>query len=143
MAKTDVISQDMVRAMKAKDNLKVQTLRTLVAALKNSRIAKGSELTEPEAEAVLGKEAKKRTEAIELYQQGNRPELVEKETKELELIKTYLPQAMSEAEVKALVDEVLKTAEDRNFGLVMKQVMAKVQGKADGKLVAKLVQEAL
>ncbi|MEK7622329.1 MAG: GatB/YqeY domain-containing protein [Patescibacteria group bacterium] len=143
MAKTDVISLDLVQAMKAKDGLKVSTLRMLVAALKNSQIAKGGVLTDQEAEAVLGKEAKKRQEAIELYQQGNRQELVDKETTELNLIKGYLPEAMSEVEIKAIVEEVLSTVPERNFGMVMKAVMAKTQGKADGKMVAKLVQEAL
>ncbi len=143
MAKTDVITADLVQAMKAKDSLKVSTLRTLVAAIKNAQIAKRGVLTDQEAEAVLAKEAKKRTEAIELYQKAKRQELVDKETAELKLIKTYLPQAMSEAEVKALVDEVLKTAEDKNFGSVMKAVMQKAQGKADGKMVAELVKNAL
>jgi uncharacterized protein YqeY len=143
MAKTDVIIADLVLAMKAKDSLKVLTLRMLVAALKNSQIAKGGALTDQEAEAVLAKEAKKRQEAIELYQRGNRPELVDKETAELNLIKSYLPEALSEAEVKAIVAEVLSSATDKNFGNVMKAVMAKTQGKADGKMVAKLVQEAL
>lgn len=143
MAKTDVITADLIQAMKAKDSLKVSTLRLLVAALKNSQIAKGSELTDQEGEAVLAKEAKKRQEAIELYQRGNRPELVAKETAELNLIKSYLPQELSETEVKVIVDEVLKVATERNFGAVMKLVMAEIKGKADGKMVAKLVQEAL
>lgn len=143
MAKTDVIIADLVQAMKAKDSLKVSTLRLLVAALRNGQIAKGAVLTDQEAETVLGKEAKKRQEAIELYQRGNRQELADKETAELNLIKSYLPEAMSEAEVKAIIEEVVNTVPERNFGMVMKAVMQKTQGKADGKMVAKLVQEAL
>ena len=68
---------------------------------------------------------------------------MDKETTELNLIKGYLPEAMSEVEIKAIVEEVLSTVPERNFGMVMKAVMAKTQGKADGKMVAKLVQEAL
>ena len=90
MAKTDVITADLVQAMKAKDNLKVSTLRMLLAALKNAQIAKGAVLTDQEAETVLAKEAKKRQQAIEAYERGNRPELVAKETAEREIIKSYL-----------------------------------------------------
>ena len=90
MAKTDVIAADLVQAMKARDSLKVSTLRMLVAALKNGQIAKGSVLTDQEAEAVLAKEAKKRQQAIEAYERGNRPELAAKETAEREIIKSYL-----------------------------------------------------
>lgn len=143
MAKTDVIKAELNKALKARQADKVSTLRMLVAALHNSWIAKGQTLTDTDAEAVLGKEAKKRQEAIEMYKQANRPELVEKETKELELIQAYLPKQLSAAEIKQLVEKIKQSGEVHDFGEVMAKVMGEIKGRADGKLVAEIVKQEL
>lgn len=143
MAKTDVIKAELNKALKARQADKVSTLRMLVAALHNSWIAKGQTLTDTDAEAVLAKEAKKRQEAIEMYKQANRQELVEKETKELELIQTYLPKQLSAAEIKQLVEKIKQSGEVHDFGAVMAKVMGEVKGRADGKLVAEIVKQEL
>lgn len=143
MAKTDVIKAELNKALKARQADKVSTLRMLVAALHNSWIAKGQTLTETDEEAVLAKEAKKRQEAIEMYKQANRPELVEKETKELELIQAYLPKQLSAAEIKQLVEKIKQSGEVHDFGEVMGKVMGEVKGRADGKLVAEIVKQEL
>jgi len=143
MAKTDVIKAELNKALKARQADKVSTLRMLVAALHNSWIAKGQTLTDTDAETVLGKEAKKRQEAIEMYKQANRPELVEKETKELELIQAYLPKQLSAAEIKQLVEKIKQSGEVHDFGEVMAKVMGEIKGRADGKLVAEIVKQEL
>lgn len=143
MAKTDVIKAELNKALKARQADKVSTLRMLVAALHNSWIAKGQTLTDTDADAVLAKEAKKRQEAIEMYKQANRPELVEKETKELELIQAYLPKQLSEAEIRQLVLKIKQNGEAHDFGVVMGKVMGEVKGRADGKLVAEIVKQEL
>ena len=143
MAKTDVIKAELNKALKARQADKVSTLRMLVAALHNSWIAKGQTLTDTDADAVLSKEAKKRQEAIEMYKQANRPELVEKETKELELIQAYLPKQLSEAEIRQLVLKIKQSGEAHDFGEVMRKVMGEVKGRADGKLVAEIVKQEL
>lgn len=143
MAKTDVIKAELNKALKARQADKVSTLRMLVAALHNSWIAKGQTLTDTDEEAVLAKEAKKRQEAIEMYKQANRSELVEKETKELELIQAYLPKQLSEAEIKQLVLKIKQSGEANDFGEVMGKVMSQAKGRADGKLVAEIVKQEL
>ena len=94
MAQTKTIEQNLITAMKNRDSLKVSALRMILAALKNEQIAKRRLLSEAEEVQVLQKEVKKRQEAIELYQQGRRQELVDKETQEIEIVKEYLPEAL-------------------------------------------------
>lgn len=94
MAQTKTIEQDLITAMKKRDSLRVSTLRMLLAALKNEQIAKRRPLSSQEEIQVLQKEVKKRQEAIKWYKQGLRQELAEKETKEAEIVKEYLPKAL-------------------------------------------------
>jgi uncharacterized protein YqeY len=91
MAQTKTIEQDLTTAMKKRDSLRVSTLRMVLAALKNEQIAKRRLLSSQEEIQVLQKEIKKRQDAIEWYKRGNRQELAEKETKEAEIVKEYLP----------------------------------------------------
>lgn len=94
MAQIKTIEQDLRTAMKKRDRLRVSTLRMLLAALKNEQIAKRRLLSEAEEIQVLQKEVKKRQEAIEWYKRGGRQELAERETKETEVVKEYLPKAL-------------------------------------------------
>jgi hypothetical protein len=144
MGKTKIILDDLKKAMQQRQADKVSALRLLVAALKNARIEKKTDLSEAEEVAVLNKEAKKRQEAIEMYKKGDRQELAAKEEAELQIIKSYLPQQMGEEKIKELVKEMKQAGElGDDFGQAMKLVMAKLKGQADGKLVAQVVKTEL
>jgi uncharacterized protein YqeY len=134
------IESDLSVALKAREELKVQTLRMAVTALKNARIAKMADLEEAEAVDVLRKEAKKRQEAITAYESAGRPELAEGEKQEMAIIEAYLPAQMSQEQVKAIAQEVLDSG-ITEFGLAMKEVMQRVKGQADGGLVSKVVKD--
>jgi len=145
MVKTTKTIEDALRqAMLKKEADKVSVLRMLVAGLKNSRIEKGEDLNEEDEMKVVKKEAKKRTEAIEMYKKAGRSELVEKETKELKMLKEYLPEEMGEEKIKEMVAEMKQAGElGDDFGSAMKAVMGRLKGKADGKLVAAAVKQEL
>ncbi len=144
MGKTKIILDDLKKAMLDQQADRVGVLRLLTAALKNAQISKNADLDEAEEVGVLKKEIKKRQEAIEMFKKGGREDLVLKEQAELKIIKPYLPQEMSEAEVKQIVKEMKTSGElGDNFGQAMKAVMAKLKGQADGKLVAEMVKAEL
>ena len=145
MVKTTKTIEDALRqAMLKKEADKVSVLRMLVAGLKNSRIEKGEDLNEEDEMKVVKKEAKKRTEAIEMYKKAGRSELVEKETKELKMLKEYLPEEMGEEKIKEMVAEMKQAGKlGDDFGSAMKAVMGRLKGKADGKLVAAAVKQEL
>ena len=143
MSLQQTIDKDFKNALKAKDRVKLDTLRMLKSALKNKAIEQKREvLEEKEFIVVIQKELKKRQDAEAAFKQGNRPELAEKEGQEAEILSTYLPDMLSEDEVSKIVDEVIAAGND-NFGQVMKEVMAKAQGRTDGQLVQRLVKEKL
>ncbi len=138
------LEKDLVEAMKAKRETELSVLRMLKTALKNKAIELKKDLTADEALAVLKSEAKKRRDSIEAFKDGGREDLAEKETSELVILEKYLPEQMSEDQVreeaKKIIDE-LTEEQKNNFGAVMGQVMAKLKGKADGGLVGKIVKE--
>ena len=143
---TDQISQDLVEAMKAKDELKTSTLRLLVSSFKNKQIEVGHELSDSEAQDVAAKAAKQRRESIEAYKKGGREDLVSREEAELEVINVYLPEQMSEVEIVKIVEQVITevgAAGAGDLGRVMSEVMKRLQGKADGAVVSGIVREKL
>ncbi|MGE5041892.1 MAG: GatB/YqeY domain-containing protein [Candidatus Levyibacteriota bacterium] len=143
------LQEDLKAAMLAKDEDKLSTIRMLKSALQYFEINKGGagyEATDEDVIDVVGKEIKKRKESIELYEKGGRPELAEKEKKEIEVLQGYLPEQMPEEEVVKLVSEAVeqtgaKTMQD--MGKVMGVLMPKVKGKADAGLVSNLVRQKL
>lgn len=142
----DKLTDEMKSAMKSGDKIKLSTIRQLRAQMKDAQIAKGDELTEEEMMAVLNNAAKKRREAIKLYEQGGRDELAENEKAELAVIETYLPQQLSEAEVSDIIDKAIAetgAAGPSDLGKVMGKIMGQVRGRADGKLVQQLVRTKL
>lgn len=147
MAFVDQISKQLMEAMKARDELKVSTLRMIKSALGAQAIQKGKDvLDDAESIEVLGKMLKQREESIEAFTKGNRPELADKERKEAQILKTYLPTPLSEAELKTIVESAVKElglSGPQALGAVMKVVMPKVAGRADGKLLNQLVRQAL
>lgn len=158
------IGDDIEGAMKRREQLKVETLRMLVAALVNKekekrhKVATGdkditeqelsqkAELSDEEVLDVINSEAKKRKEAMEAFEKGGRQDLVEKERAELEVLQAYLPEQLGEEELRQLVKEAVEStgaASPQDMGKVMAELMPKVKGRADGALVQKTVKEIL
>ena len=146
MPLVDKIQKDMYKAMKEKEKERINALRNIIGKLKYRYIDKRDKLTEQEEIKVIQSLAKQRRESIEIYKQGGRNDLVETETKELSIIEEYLPQAMSEEEVRRLVRETVKEtgAESMSdLGKVMPLVMKKGAGKVDGKIAQDILRELL
>lgn len=144
----DTLQEDIQKAMVARNEEKLSTLRMLKNAIQYAEIAKGLDYkaTDEDVLDVIGKEVKKHREAIELYEKGGRPELAEKEKKELEILQSYLPEQMSEEEVSKLVDEAVSStgaSSMQDMGKVMGALMAQVKGKADAGMVSNLVKQKL
>ena len=138
------IKVDLTAAMKAGDALRVSVLRMLLSELNYKKIDLGRELTDEDAIGVLQKEAKKRREAIASYTAGRRTEQAESEGRELAILTAYLPQQMSEEEVRAEIhQEMQKVGQPADFGAAMKVFSPMFRGKADGGMVARLVKEEL
>jgi uncharacterized protein YqeY len=155
------IQNDLKEAMKNKDAFLLGVLRMAVTAIKNKELEKRtklskteaiekldemSQLTDEEALAVMLSEAKKRKDAIEEFTKGGRQGLAEKEQKELEALKKYLPEQMGDEEIrKIVVGAIAQTgaSDVKEMGKVMAAIMPQVKGKADGSLVNKIVKEEL
>lgn len=139
------IKQDYQKAAKTKDKVKLAALRLIKSALENKRIEKMKELTEQDVIEVLKSEAKKRKEAIEAFEAGNRQEMAEAEKKELKIIEQYLPEQMSAKQIEAKVKEIIENIpeEQRDFGKVMGMAMKELKGKADGQTVNQAVKKIL
>ncbi len=141
------IERDFIAALKAREELRVSTLRMVKTALKHREVAEMRALTDADVIEVLKGLIKQRREAIEQYHQGGRPELAEKEARELAILEGYLPAPLSEAEIERLVQETIaelgaKTLKD--MGPVMKAVMAKLAGQVvEGRRVAEIVRARL
>ena len=140
------ISADIVDALRQgkKDRLKV--LRSLKSALKNREIDLKEELSEQEAMKVLNVEIKKREQAIELYLQGGRQELADNDNFEIEIIREYLPEPLTEAEMQAEVRKAVEeigAASMKEMGLVMKLLKERLGERADGKSLSNLVRAEL
>lgn len=144
----DQLQADLTAAMKARDTETTATLRMVMAAVKNARVAPGhsGEVDDQEALELLTKEAKKRSEAIEAYRAAGRGELADKEQRELEILRRYLPEPLSEDEVRAIVDEAIAqtgASGPGDMGKVMGAVTPKTKGRADGRLVSGMVKDRL
>lgn len=140
------LMDEMKSAMKSGDKNKRDTLRMLISQLKYARIENKDELTPDQEMSVLITAAKQRKEAIELYQKGERPDLIEKEQRELEIISSYLPKQLSDDEINIIVDNIVqKTGAQtiKDMGKVMSAIMKELKGKADGKKIQMLVRQKL
>jgi hypothetical protein len=158
------IQNDLTLALKEKDELRVLVLRQLSAAILNKEkekryklskekpeldeelLAEGSQLTDQEVIEVVSSEVKKRKEAALEFERGGRKELAEKEKKEIEILRPYLPEQLSEEKVKEMAKEVidrLGVKEQKEMGRVMAELMPKIKGRAEGSLISKIVKELL
>ena len=143
MGLLDKLAQEMKAAMLAKDADRLNTLRMLKSAIGYLQIEKKNEsLPEADLIAIVHKEIKKRRDSVEQYEKGGRPELAEKERKEIPVLETFLPQPLSSAELETIVKEAIQEASatsKKQMGQVMKIVQAKAAGRADGKTISELV----
>jgi len=143
------LQQELTTSMLARNELKTSVLRMLISAVNYYEIQKGGagySASEEDIISVIGSQAKQRRDSIEEYKKANRPELADKEQKELEILQTYMPQQMGEEEIKKLVSEAVSqtgASTIQDMGKVMGILMPKVKGKADGSLVSNLVKQAL
>ena len=149
MALKEILNADIKTAMLARDSLTLDTLNGVKTAITYEEVAqkiRDTGLDDPAIEALIVRESKKRDEAAELFDRGGNHEAAEKERAEKEILKKYLPQQLSEAEIKALVTEAITqtgATEVKDMGRVIGAVKAKAGNAADGGLVAKLAREAL
>lgn len=145
------ITIDLKVALKSGDSFRTNTLRFLLSSLHNKEIEKKGKGLEPtlsddEVIEVLSREAKKRKEAIEAYKKGNRTDLAQKETKELEIIEKYLPEQLTEEEIEKIVKTAIEKtgAKDvKDFGRLMGEAMKELKGKADAILVGEMIKNKL
>ena len=141
------IFNDYKQAMKNKDTLKSSALSFLRAEMINLAFAKKKKnLDDSEVIAVIRKQVKAHQESIEQFTQGRRQDLADKEARELEILKAYLPLELEPNEIKKIIEEAITTtsAQDlKDMGKVMKEVSAKIAGKADAKIVSDLVKARL
>ncbi|HAJ32508.1 MAG TPA: glutamyl-tRNA amidotransferase [Candidatus Atribacteria bacterium] len=142
----EVIFNDMKKALKGNEKLKLSTLRLIRAAIKNAEISKKDKLTEDEVIGIVANNLKKLEESLDIFNKGQRPELADKAKKEIEIVKKYLPEQLSEEEVEKIVKETIikfgfKGLQD--IGPAMREIIPQLRGKADGKVVNKMVRDLL
>jgi uncharacterized protein YqeY len=146
MALKGGIQDAMKSAMKQGDRVAVDTLRLLLSVLHNEEIKARRTLTDDEVQKAIATLCKQRLESIELFKKGGRDDLVSKEEAELSILRRFLPQPLSEDEIRALIRSSISEVGANgagDLGRVMKQVMPKVSGRSDGRRVNELVREML
>ena len=140
------IKNDLKESMLARDEVKTATLRMVIAAVSNARIARGEELSSEDILKIIAKEVKQREESIKMAQVAKRDDLVKRNETELATLKGYLPEQLGEDELIGIINQViteLGASTRTDMGKVMSSVMAKVGGKAAGSTVSGLVSERL
>lgn len=138
--------EEMKQAMRSGDKLRLSTIRMIRAALKNKEIEVRKKLDEEEIFRVIQGMLRRGEESVEQFRTGGRMDLVEKETKEMEILKSFLPQSLSQEEILTVIDQSIQEIQAsslKDLGKVMKSVMSKLGGQADGKLVNQWVKERL
>lgn len=142
----DKMMAEMKESMKAHDMAAVNTIRGVIAKVKDLTVNAGKDMTDDAFMQVIAKGVKQREESIAQFESAGRAELAEGEKKEMAFLKRYLPEQLSEEKVAEIVKSVVAetgAASKKDMGRVMKEVMVRVKGQADGKLVSKLVGAAL
>ena len=146
MSLKEQLTMHMKEAMKAKQTVRLGTIRQLRSAIKNKEIDLGRELDDQAVTAVIATQVKQRRESAQMYRENDRPELADKEEAELAILQEYLPSQLGEAELRDIVAAVIAevgATSAKDMGKVMPVVMSKTRGAADGKLVNQLVRELL
>jgi uncharacterized protein YqeY len=146
MSLEEKILEEMKQAMKANDKIRLSAIRMIRSSLKNKEIELRKKLEDEDIFKVIQGMVRKGEESIEQFQAGGRSDLVEKEKAEIEVLKSFLPQPISQEEIIKVIDETIHETQSsslKDLGKVMKAVMPKLGGKADGKVINQLVRERL
>ncbi|MFH1745105.1 MAG: GatB/YqeY domain-containing protein [bacterium] len=147
MSKFEEINNNLKDAMRVKNELELSTLRMIIATIKNKKIElkQGDDLNDEQIVAVIKTEIKKRKDSILAYEQGSRPDLADKEKKEIEILTKYVPEQMSEEEIKKIAREIISSGEfsANDLGKAMGAVMGKLKGQADGGAINAIVKKIL
>jgi uncharacterized protein YqeY len=147
MALTEIINEDLKAAMKSGDSVKLNTIRSIRAQIiELSKRGTGTSITPEEEMTALLAAAKKRKEAIEMYEKAGRNDLADQEKRELDIISTYLPKQMSREEVEEIVKKIIGdigATSSKDFSKVMPVAMKELKGKIDGKIVQEVVKQQL
>ena len=146
MSLNDRLREEMILAMKAKEKLSLETIRLVMASIKNKEIELKKSLNDEDIIQILSTMAKQRRESMAHFKKGGRTDLFNKEEKELDIILSFLPVQLNRSEIEDIVKETIAAINAqgmKDMGLVMKGIMPKVKGRADGGVVKGIVQEKL
>jgi len=146
MSLEERLLDEMKQAMKTSDKLRLSTIRMIRTAVKNKEIEQRQKLDDDSIVRVIQGMVRKGEESIEQFKLGGRVDLVEKETKEIEILKSYLPKPLSQEEILKIIDQTIeetKASSLKDLGKVMKSVMPKLGGRAEGAIINQLVKERL
>ncbi|MDL1970084.1 MAG: GatB/YqeY domain-containing protein [Candidatus Desulfofervidaceae bacterium] len=146
MSLYEEIAAQLKTALKTKNKTALNALRGLRAVIKNKEVELRRKLEDAEIVQLVAKQIKQRQDSIEQFKRGNRFDLVEKETQEIEILKQFLPPPLSEAELEQLLRQMIAEVGAtglRDMGKVMKKAMSQVQGRAEGKVVSEMVKRLL
>ena len=141
----DKIQADLKGAMRAKDEIRVSTIRFLMSAIHNAKI-ESEEVDDEDVVGIIQKQIKQRKESIEGFKKANRDELVEKESKGMEILQKYLPEQLSESDIENIVDKTIKDTSSSSvtdMGKVMGKLSSELKGKADMSVVSGMVRKKL
>jgi len=151
MSLRERLDEDLKSAMRGQrtdpeQRIRVSTIRFLNAEIKNAEILKKEELTDEEIQDIIQRQIKRRKDSIEQYKKGGREDLAEKEAKEEKILSSYLPEQLSDEEIRELARKAIEetgAASPKEMGKVMSKLMPEVRGKADGKRVSQIASELL
>lgn len=146
MSLKDELKRSLVESAKARDQVRLDTIRSVQSAVKYKEIEKKTELSEAEVIAVISTLCKQRRDAMDQFQKGGREDLVAKESRELEILQKFLPEQLPRAEVEKAVQKIIAETGAKgpaDMGKVMKGVMKELAGKADGSMVSDVVKSLL
>jgi uncharacterized protein YqeY len=146
MSLKEKLLSDMKGAMKAKDALRLNTIRSVISAIKNQEIDLKKDLQDEDILPLISREVKKRKEAATLFEQGERLDLMEKEKQEYVILQAYLPEQVSEEDLRKRIQEVIAETEAvgmKDFGKIMKVLVPEFKGKADNGLIKNLAGDYL
>jgi len=143
MGLKEILSEDLKNSMKSGDKMRTETLRMIRAQiLEFEKSGAGREMNADDDMKILLSSVKKRKDSIEMYEKANRPDLVEKEMKEIEIVQAYLPKQMSKEEAELIIAKIILDSgatTSKDLGKVMPLIMKELKGKLDGKLINEIV----
>lgn len=146
MSLNDRLMADLKDALRNKEETRLSTIRFLRAAIANEAIEKRRPLDDGEVIGVIARQIKQRRESIEAFTNGNRPDLAEREQREMEVLMTYMPAQMSRQEIEVAARETIQqigAGGPRDFGKVMSSLSSQLKGRAEGRVIAEVVRELL